>query len=129
MSSKQETRPAAEAKRGVKVGRPVKPARKGRRYQIGVIVTGDVKAIIAKHAKESGRTISREVEIMIERLLQYESVLRTPADAVPPLLRRHGYPRIAVSNPRTGVRGFAWFEPGVIEESGFVPMEEGEQPK
>lgn len=125
MSSKQKTRLAAEAKR-VKVGRPVKPARKGRKYQIGVIVTGDVKATVAKRAKQSGRTISREVEIMIERLLQYERAHGTPAGAVRDLLWRYGYRRLGISNPRTGVRGFAWAEPGVIEESGFVPMEEGE---
>jgi hypothetical protein len=61
--------------RAKRLGRPIKEARKGKRYQIGVIVTGDIKAIIAKRAKESGRTISRELEMMIERLLQYEQIV------------------------------------------------------
>jgi hypothetical protein len=115
MRSKQKARPAP-AKRGGKTGRPIKPARKGQKYQIGVIVTGEVKTTIAKLAKESGRTISREVEIMIERLLQYEKVLGTDAGAVQHLLWRHGHVRLGVSNPATGQRGFAWFEPGVIPQ-------------
>src|SRR5262245_7758606 len=55
-----------------RTGRPWKASRKGRRYQIGVIVTGETKAIITKAATESGRTISREVEHMIERCIQYD---------------------------------------------------------
>jgi hypothetical protein len=58
-----------------RTGRPMKAARKGRRYQLGVVVVGETKAIIAKAAMESGRTISREVEHMIERCLQYDRTL------------------------------------------------------
>jgi len=58
-----------------RTGRPMKAARRGRRYQIGVIVTGETKAVITKAAMETGRTISREVEHMIERCLQYDRTL------------------------------------------------------
>ena len=55
-------------------GRPTKSSRKGARYQIGVIVTGATKAVIAKEAKNEGRTISRQVEHMVERCLQYDRI-------------------------------------------------------
>jgi len=55
-------------------GRPVKSSRKGARYQIGVIVTGATKAVIARAAKNEGRTISRQVEHMVERCLQYDRI-------------------------------------------------------
>jgi hypothetical protein len=57
-------------------GRPWKASREGRRYQIGVIVTGATKADITEAAKKSGRTISREVEHMIERCRQYERMFK-----------------------------------------------------
>jgi hypothetical protein len=56
-------------------GRPTKSSRKGARYQIGVIVTGATKAVIAREAKGEGRTISRQVEHMIERCLQFDRTL------------------------------------------------------
>lgn len=124
MSTKQKLG-TAPAKR---TGRPIKEARKGRRYQIGVIVTGQTKSLIAAKAKESGRTISREVEQMIERLLQYEGMFGMDADALPTLLRHRGYTRVAITHLRTGQRSFAWVEPGVLEESGFI-ADETEQPK
>jgi len=65
---------APSDQRAPRTGRPMKAARKGERYQIGVIVTGATKAVITKAAKESGRTISREVEHMIERCLQYDRI-------------------------------------------------------
>jgi hypothetical protein len=67
------------------IGRPSKAARKGRRYQIGVIVTGETKAVIAQSAKDSGRTISRQVEHLVERCLHYDQVLkdmRTTVEAI-----------------------------------------------
>jgi hypothetical protein len=59
----------------VRTGRPMKAARKGERYQIGVVVVGATKAVIAREAKKEGRTISRQVEVMIERCLQYDRTL------------------------------------------------------
>ena len=60
-----------------RMGRPMKAARKGRRYQIGVIVTGETKTLITQAAKASGRTISREVEHLIERALHYDRMLNS----------------------------------------------------
>jgi hypothetical protein len=112
--------PEADLKK--RTGRPIKAARKGRRYQIGVIVTGDVKAIVAKRAKESGRTISREVEIMIERLLQYERAfdqMKTTIDkmrqsAIDNEFRRQGYLSVATA------QGNIWFPPDLPPEKFFV---------
>jgi hypothetical protein len=110
-----------------RMGRPTKPARKGRRYQIGVIVTGATKAVIDAAAKASGRTISREVEHLVEKALQYDRVLeamnRSLADIangnVDAAHRRAGY-RWVHSN-----YGKVWFPPGYpIEKSGFIPPEE-----
>ncbi|HEY2534308.1 MAG TPA: hypothetical protein VGJ20_41395 [Xanthobacteraceae bacterium] len=85
-----------------RTGRPIKESQKGRRYQIGVIVTGATKAIITKAAKESGRTISREVEILIEKALQYDRMfedMRMTAEEIAhqseeAALRRRGYERV-----------------------------------
>jgi hypothetical protein len=51
---------------------------------------------------------------------------RTVAGAIEQLLLRHGYHPLGISNPRTGKRGKAWAEPGLIETSDFVPWEPGE---
>jgi hypothetical protein len=84
---------------GKRTGRPMKKAREGRRYQIGVIVTGATKKIITDAAKASGRTISREVEILIEKALQYDRMfadMRMNAEEIAKqseeaALRRRGY--------------------------------------
>jgi hypothetical protein len=120
-----------------RMGRPMKAARKGRRYQIGVIVTGETKTLITQAAKASGRTISREVEHLIERVLTYDATLRAmrttleemekgSIDAVlvrkgytpiHPLMDPDGLPRAKPSG------GFwtVWAEPGYpgIQRSGF----------
>ncbi len=106
-------------------GRPIKEARKGRRYQIGVIVTGEIKATIAQRAKASGRTISREVEMMIERLVQYEQMFeRMKMDieeirqsAIDAEFRRQGYTSVA------SMHGNIWFPPGLSPEKFFVNWE------
>lgn len=53
-------------------GRPIKNVPKGERTQIGVIIGGDTKARLLKAMKKSGRTISREVEHLIEKALAYD---------------------------------------------------------
>jgi len=110
----------------------MRAARKGERYQIGVIVTGATKATIAKAAKESGRTISREVEHMIERCLQYDRMFKATGkmlkdidhgdmESVEAALWRRGF-----TPHRHIIEGKAWklwTEPGFpgIERSGFIP--------
>jgi hypothetical protein len=57
-------------------GRPIKKVPKGERTQIGVIVGGNTKARLVKAMQQSGRTISREVEHLIEKALAYDDMLR-----------------------------------------------------
>jgi hypothetical protein len=101
----------------------VKPARKGRRYQLGLVVTGETKMLVTRAAKASGRTVSSEAEHLIVRALQYDHLLqsmrttleemeRTNIDAV---LVRKGY------TPIRSAKGKLWAEPGYpgIQRSGF----------
>ena len=67
-----------------KRGRPVKKVPKGERTQIGVIVGGKTKARLLKAMKESGRTISREVEHLIEKAHAYDDVVATVTRAPGP---------------------------------------------
>ena len=113
-----------EAKR---TGRPSKPAREGRRYQIGVIVTGKTKKLIDEAARASGRTISREVEHLIERALAYDAMLKamqTTQDEmkkgnVEAELVRQGY--TLIRHPHEGKTWKLWAEPNFpdIKRSGF----------
>src|SRR5262245_22415343 len=130
-----------------RTGRPMKTARKGRRYQSGVIVTGETKTIITEGAKASGRTISREVEHLISRALQYEEALarshRTleeiESDNIAAVLLRLGYTPTCPLNKESG-KPYAkegggywrvWAEPGYpgisLELSGFEPLTEEER--
>jgi hypothetical protein len=60
-----------------KRGRPLKKVPKGERTQIGVIVGGKTKALLLNAMQQSGRTISREAEHLIERALAYDEVVAT----------------------------------------------------
>jgi hypothetical protein len=113
------------AKSGSRIGRPMKDP-SGKRDQVTVLLRADIKRALIKAAQEHGRTLSQEGEHWFERLLQYESVLGTPVGAVEQVLMRNGFHPLGISNPRTGKRGKAWAEPGLIEDSGFVPFDEGE---
>ena len=79
-----------------------------KRRRASICVQAKTKSLIAKRADDTGRTISRQVEHMIEQLIQFERVFGTVKGAVDQLLLRHGYTRLGISNPRTGQRGFAW---------------------
>jgi hypothetical protein len=57
-------------------GRRIKKVPKGERTQIGVIVGGKTKALLLKAMQQSGRTISREAEHLIEKALAYDDMLR-----------------------------------------------------
>jgi hypothetical protein len=99
-----------------------------------VIVTGKTKATITKLAKESGRTISREVEHLIERALQYEEMMHAMRNtleeiekgSVEAALVRLGYTPLRHSHE--GKSWKLWAEPGYpgIEHSGFKSSEQGE---
>jgi hypothetical protein len=58
-------------------GRRIKKVPKDERTQIGVIVGGKTKARLLKAMQESGRTISREAEHLIEKALAYDEVVAT----------------------------------------------------
>ena len=128
-------------------GRRIKKVPKGERTQIGVIVGGDTKARLLKAMKESGRTISREVEHLIEKAHAYDDVVatvkRTPGPPQPDdlaeiqreirrrnveaELHRLGYPM-----QRRIIDGKAWkvwAEPGFpgAQTSGYVDPAEDSQ--
>lgn len=48
-------------------GRPTKPPRPGERNPLGLRVTAEVKERLERAARESGRSISQEVEMRLER--------------------------------------------------------------
>src|SRR5262245_25738940 len=122
MSSKPKARPAPRAKREAKhhalkaenyslgppdfaqpplkrAGRPLGEAHKGKRYQIGVRVSGQVKSTLARRAKENGRSLSSEIEHMIERVAELDrwlgalhaSLAELAHAAGDDALRRKGY--------------------------------------
>jgi dissimilatory sulfite reductase (desulfoviridin) alpha/beta subunit len=121
-------------------GRPLKKVPKGERTQIGVIVGGKTKALLLKAMQESGRTISREAEYLIEKALAYDSVLASmkrtlkevEKDNVEAALWRKGYrpfrPLIKDKDGKLltkedGRPWTLWAEPGCpgFESSGFIP--------
>lgn len=133
-------RPAVLQRQG---GRRIKKVPKGERTQIGVIVGGNTKARLLKSMKESGRTISREVEHLIEKAHAYDDVVATATRAPGPPhpgdleeiqrrnveadLARLGYPmqrRII-----DGKVWKVWAEPGFpgAQTSGFVDPAEDSQ--
>ena len=61
-------------KRGKRIGRPWKAPTK-KRVQIGVIVRAEIKRRINNAAKQSGRTVSQETEMLIERGLLVDKTL------------------------------------------------------
>jgi hypothetical protein len=109
-----------------RTGRPMKAARKGERYQIGVIVTGATKAIIAREAKTEGRTISRQVEILIERALQYDRTLAAMNKTIEEI-RRGNIENEFRHQGHTPVRtphGVVWFPPNFPFDAWFKKVEE-----
>jgi hypothetical protein len=108
-----------------RTGRPMKQP-VGKRDQVTILLRANIKRALIKSAQENGRTLSQEGEHWLERLLQFESVFGTVEGAVEQMLARYGYHRLGITNPRTGKSGKAWAQPGLIEESGFVPFDEEE---
>jgi hypothetical protein len=124
-------------------GRRIKKVAKGERTQIGVIVGGDTKARLLKAMQQSGRTISREAEHMIQKALAYDEMVATlkrmpgpphPDDlkeirrsSLEAELHSLGYPM-----QRRIINGKAWktwAEPGFpgAQTSGFVDPAEDSQ--
>lgn len=115
-----------------RIGRPIKAAKKGQRSMLGVFVGPDIRAKVAAAAKVSGRTLSREVEILIERAVAYDAFMASMKTTLEGLqggqveaeLRRLGY--VAIRDPVSGKK--LWAEPGYpgIQQSGFMAVEPGE---
>jgi hypothetical protein len=118
---------------GRPMGRPVKDVPAGRTVQLGVLVAAETKAVIAKAAKASGKSLSREAEALIERALTYDrqfQAMRTSIDEmmagnVEATLWRLGF------TPIRTPQGKLWAPPGYpgIERSGFIPVDEAEPPR
>src|SRR4051794_34274863 len=115
-------------------GRRIKKVPRGERTQIGVIVGGKTKALLLKAMQESGRTLSREAEHLIEKALAYDSMLASMKRTLDEIargdvetaLRRLGYP---MQRQVLGGKAWkSWGEPGhpAIQASGFEPWKEGE---
>jgi len=60
---------------GKRIGRPIKPAMPGERPSLGLRVSAATKALVEALAARSGRTQSQEAEFLIERAIQYDSIL------------------------------------------------------
>jgi hypothetical protein len=135
-------KPAAE-RASKRRGRPIKTAKKGRITQIGVLVSAATKTLIVQSAKASGRTISREVEHLIERALHYDRLLNSMRTTlgemekgnVEAALWRLGFTPVRPFKDGQPVAkeggGYwtVWAEPGYpgIQRSGFEGWTEEEQ--
>jgi hypothetical protein len=113
-----------------KRGRPVKKVPRGERTQIGVIVASRTKALLLKTMQQSGRTISREAEYLIEKALTYDSMLASmkrtleeiEKDNIEAALWRKGWRPVREVGKDDKIWKL-WAEPGYpgIESSGFIP--------
>jgi hypothetical protein len=63
-------------------GRPIKPAT-GKRTQVTTLIRADLKRRLMEDAKQSGRTLSQEIEHWLERLLAYETLTSAFANLQP----------------------------------------------
>jgi hypothetical protein len=117
----------------------IKPARKGEKYQLGVIVSGVTKKALVEAIKVSGRSISREAEHLIERCLHYDRMM----DAMRTNLAQMEKGNVEAVLHRLGYRPMrdlatgkvAWCEPGhpaivghtaTAGRVGFEPWQPGE---
>jgi|KBSMisStaDraftv2_1062788.scaffolds.fasta_scaffold1621431_1 hypothetical protein len=115
-----------------RIGRPAKPAQERKRIQLGLIVSAKIKALIDEEAKNSGRTQSQVAEWLIERALQYDTMLSAMNTTVDQITRGNieaafqgkGYVPVRSSY------GKIWFPPDYpLERSGFQAWKPGEEPK
>src|SRR5262245_17049416 len=122
-------------------GRPVKKVPRGKkRIQVSMILSAEIKTRIDAEAKRSGRTFSQTGEMLVERALAVDDVLRQTnltLEALAALAHekfeaemiRRGYRKLRVRPDPKYPRGFVWVSPELIREhSGVKPWDEGEQP-
>src|SRR5262245_61125749 len=80
-------------------GRPLKPPQKGKRVSVTVMIDPKLKQRIAADMRDSGRSQSQQIEMLLERCLTYDRMLSamrtTVADIeqgnVEEALRRRGW--------------------------------------
>ena len=63
-----------------KIGRPVKPAIEGERQMLSFRVTADTKRKLEDEANKSGRSISQETELRVQRSFDSETFAKYAAD-------------------------------------------------
>jgi hypothetical protein len=114
-------------------GRPVKKVPRGqKRIQVSMILSAEIKTRIDDVAKRNGRTFSQTGEMLVERALAVDDVLRQMNRPLEGIARenfeaemtRRGYTKLrGLQFPG----GFAWIPPEAPgERSGFKPWDEGE---
>ncbi len=113
-------------------GRPVKKVPRGKkRIQVSMILSAEIKTRIDDVAKRDGRTFSQTGEMLVERALAVESMLRQMNRTLEGIVRekfeaemiQRGYKKLRL---RGG--GFAWVSPEALgERSSFKSWDEGEQ--
>jgi predicted DNA-binding protein len=121
-------------------GRPVKKVPRGKkRIQVSMILSAEIKTRIDEVAKRSGRTFSQTGEMLIERALAVDEVLRQTnltLEALEGIVRekfeaemiQRGYTKLRMRGPQFP-RGFVWVSPEARgERSGFKPWDESEPP-
>lgn|SRR5262245_1447634 len=103
-----------------RIGRPTKPpARRAKRIKLGLVVSAEIKRQLDKTAKDSGLSLSQEVERRVAESFRYETVLGPLNEAndrvreiatgkVEAALRRAGWG--SYFEPRYG--GDVWAPPG-----------------
>jgi hypothetical protein len=108
-------------------GQPVKKVPRGtKRIQVSMILSAEIKTRLDDEAKRSGRTFSQTGEMLIERALAVDDVLREMKQTLDGLARdsfeakmiRRGYKKVKMRGD-----GLAWFAP---EAHGEQPPTEAD---
>src|SRR6516162_2448250 len=124
-------------------GQPVKKVPRGtKRIQVSMILPAQLKTRIDAVAKRNGRTFSQTGEMLVERALAVDDVLRQTnltLEALEAIARekfeaemiRRGYKKVRVRRDPRFPRGFVWILPVARSEQppGEVDVQIEEEPK
>ena len=124
-------------------GRPVKKVPRGKkRIQVSMILSAEIKTRVDDVAKRNGRTFSQTGEMLVERALAVDDVLRETKltlEALEAIARekfeaemiRRGYKKVRVRRDPRFPRGFVWILPVARSEQppGEVDVQIEEEPK
>lgn len=83
-----------------RVGRPMKKPQEGKRIPLGLRVTPHLKMELYKEAKRTGRSVSQEAEIRLERSFEREQIL----EAIAAVIDSHMY-ALMVADVMRGFNG------------------------